>query len=189
MRSTIRIAALILMFVVLLVPLAVNASNGPCPDDPVLSASCNPTAPPYYVVINRTQEHLWDRPGTGCQPFILQHPECTTCDTSGDPNCSGIDVDAEVCQAVLSARGAAPGTVYEMCCNCATNPNGYWVYRERHFDGTSCPNPGRWVEGQLPPGTGIDLPTPLIVGGLVVLGFGLLGAGLLVRRRTVRVAQ
>lgn len=188
MRSTIRIAALILVMGVLLVPLVAFASGGPCPDDPVLSKNCYQTAPPYYVVINRTEEHLWDRPGTGCQPFILKHPECKGCET--DANCSAIDINAEVCQTVLSARAAAPGTVYEMCCNCAIDPNGYWVYREWNWDGTTCTLTNQqWIIRQLPPGTGIDLPAPLIVGGLVVLGLGLLAAGLLVRRRTVRLAH
>jgi hypothetical protein len=40
----------------------------------------------------------------------------------------------------------------------------------------------------LPPGTGIDLPAPVILGGLVAIGAVLLAAGLLVRRRTLRVA-
>jgi hypothetical protein len=54
-------------------------------------------------------------------------------------------------------------------------------------DGT-CPidpdNPD-WIQG-LPIGTGIDLPTSLIVGGLAIVGVGLLALGVLVRRRAVK---
>jgi hypothetical protein len=45
-----------------------------------------------------------------------------------------------------------------------------------------------WTDG-LPPGTGIDLPAPVIVAGLAALGAGLLAAGLVLRRRTVRMAR
>jgi hypothetical protein len=45
-----------------------------------------------------------------------------------------------------------------------------------------------WQDG-LPPGTGIDLPAPVIVGGLAVIGAGLLAAGILVRRRTLHTAS
>jgi hypothetical protein len=41
-----------------------------------------------------------------------------------------------------------------------------------------------WYDG-LPPGTGIDLPAPVIIGGLALMGGGLLAAGVLVRRRTL----
>ncbi len=183
MRRTIRLIALSLILVALLVPLGAWAGSGPCPDDPVASQNCNKNAPPYFVVTNRSEEHLWDRPGTGCQPFILKHPDCKDCTNTADPNCGGIDVNAEVCQTVLRTRGAPAGDVIEMCCNCATNPDGDWVYRTWTFDGNSCTGPTEWQRG-LPPGTGVDLPAPLIVGGLAVLGVGLVGAGVLVRRRT-----
>ncbi len=185
MRVTIRVVALSLILIVLLVPLAASANGGPCPDDPVASQNCNQNAPPYFVVTNRSEEHLWDRPGTGCQPFILKHPNCADCTNAADPNCSSIDVNAEVCQTVLASRSAPAGDVIEMCCNCATNPNGDWVYRVRHFDGSQCSDPGEWQQG-LPPGTGVDLPAPLVIGGLAVLGVGLVGAGVLVRRRAAR---
>jgi len=185
MRLTIRLVALSLILIVLLVPLAASASGGPCPDDPVASQNCNKTAPPYFVVTNRSEEHLWDRPGTGCQPFILKHPDCKDCTNPADPNCGGIDVNAEVCQTVLASRGAPAGDVIEMCCNCVSNPSGDWVYRVWSFDGSSCTGPGEWQRG-LPPGTGVDLPAPWIIGGLAVLGVGLVGAGVLVRRRVAR---
>ena len=88
-----------------------------------------------------------------------------------------------------------PVVLYEMCCDCEPDPDGDWMYTERELyeDGT-CPialdeneQPLECLEG-LPPGTGIDLPAPVIIGGLAIIGAGLLGAGLLVRRRTVRVA-
>ena len=197
MRSSLRIAALILVILALLLPLATTyASGGPCPDDPELSKTCYQTAPPFYVVINRTFDAL-DRPGTGCQPIILKNPDCKDC-CGADESCwqASYRVETEVCP-MLAARvdwmdAQQTETVYEMCCDCAYSSQGDWVYRTRllHSDGT-CPI----VDGEyddclrgLPPGTDIDLPAPFIVGGLAVLGAGLLAAGLLVRRRTVRTA-
>jgi hypothetical protein len=172
----------------LVIPLATYASNGPCPDDPVASQNCYQTAPPYFVVTNRAEEHISDRPGTGCQPFILNHPDCKDC-ADGDAACTAIDVDVELCQAYMAPQGLPAGDVIEMCCDCATDPGGYWVYRVREFDGSTCPLPAgwAWTEG-LPPGTGIDLPAPVIVGGLAILGAGLLAVGILMRRRTLRTA-
>lgn len=188
MRSTLRIAALALVLLVLVVPLAAHASNGPCPDDPQLSRTCVNQAPPYYVVINRSVEYLYPtRPGTGCQPIILKNPNCRDC-TSAE--CAAIDVEGKVCRTLPPPPAGETYVVYEMCCECAANPNGAWLVRVRDLqpDG-SCPLRSKdWVEG-LPLGTGIDLPVPIIVGGLTVAGLGLLGAGLLVRRRAVRTAQ
>jgi hypothetical protein len=190
MRAILRTIALALVILVLLVPMVAYAKGkprGPCPDDPVASKNCNPKTPPYYVVINRYEQHLTDRPGTGCQPFILKHPTCKDCTNAADPACSAIDVDVEVCQAVMAPKGMPAGDVYELCCNCATDPKGSWVYRIRKYDGKSCPNPSQWYTG-LPPGTGIDLPAPVIVGGLAAIGAGFLTVGLLVRRRSLRTA-
>ena len=186
MRSVVRIAALVLVLLVLLVPLVIQASNGPCPDDPVLSQDCVGTAPPYYVVINRSVEYLYpQRPGTGCQPIILQNPDCKDCMSS---ECTSIDVEAKVCSTLPPPPAGETAIVYEMCCACAINPDGDWLVRVRDLqpDGT-CPlrEPGEWIEG-LPPGTGVDLPAPVIIGVLAVLGAGLLAAGVVVRRRTLR---
>ena len=129
MRSMARIVALGLVLLALVVPLVAYASGGPCPDDPNAWQYCYRTAGvppenyPYFVVVNRTEEHMWDRPGTGCQPFIMKHPECVNCQT--DLGCAAIDVDAELCQAVMAPRGMPPGDVYVMCCDCA-HPNGMW---------------------------------------------------------------
>jgi hypothetical protein len=196
MRSLVRVAGLVLVLVALVVPLATYASGGPCPDDPVASQNCDATAPPYYVVLNRSEEHLADRPGTGCQPWILNHPTCLDCtgkECEPEPPMSAgsPDREAEVCLPMLSVRktdnGADP-ILYEMCCDCTTTA-GAWKFRLRewHADGT-CPivDPDEgWFEG-LPPGTGINLPAPLIIGGLAVIGAGLLAAGVLVRRRTLK---
>jgi len=187
MRSVLRISALSMVLLALVLPLAAHASDGPCADDPAASKTCLTKAPPYFVVINRSEEHLADRPGTGCQPFILKHPDCLDCADAGSSPCQGIDIDAEVCKAVMAPRKLPAGDVYEMCCACATNPAGTWVYRVRKFDGSACPlQQGQVWQNGLPPGTGIDLPAPLIIGGLAVLGAGLLTAGVLVRRRTPR---
>lgn len=185
MRSILRIAALVLVLLVLVVPLAAYASGGPCPDDPNLAKNCAQTAPPYYVVVNRSVEYLpWTRPGTGCQPFILKNPSCKDCLTP-DANCAAINVEAKLCKPYLKAAAGKKETVYEMCCNCAANPNGDWVYRIRELDDQgNCPVTGKWQRG-LPPNTGIDLPAPVIVGGLALIGAGLVAAGLLVRRRTL----
>lgn len=187
MRLSLRIPAIMLVLLALTVPLAAYAADGPCPDDPVLSETCLTEAPPYFIVTNRSEEHLADRPGTGCQPFILNHPDCLDCTDATDPACSTIDVDVEVCQAVMAPRGLPEGAVYEMCCDCAADPAGTWVYRERYFDGDSCPEPGPWTRG-LPPGTGIDLPAPVIISGLALIGAGLLAMGILLRRRTLKTA-
>jgi hypothetical protein len=191
MRSALRIAALSLVLLALLVPVAAFASDGPCPDDPELSKDCNQEAPPYYVVINRAVEYLYpDRPGTGCQPIILKYPDCKDCVSAEcTPAGGGPDVEAEVCQFLPPPDPGEIHVVYEMCCACAANPDGDWLFRIRLLDDTgSCPidpdNPD-WIEG-LPPGTGIDLPVPVIVGGLALLGAGLLAAGVVVRRRTVK---
>lgn len=183
MRS-IRILALILVLLALAMPLAAFAQV-PCPDDPTVE--CYPTAPPYYVVTNRAEVHLTDRPGTGCQPFILANPDCTDC-TGADPDCAVIDIANDVCYDVMHERGMMAGTLYELCCNCAVDPTGDWVYREWDFDGLGCQLVSEgWLEG-LPPGTGIDLPVPVIIAGAVVLGGGLLAAGLLMRRRSLQTA-
>jgi hypothetical protein len=184
MRSILRLSALILVLFALVMPMAAYAQV-PCPDDPTVE--CYPEAPPYYIVTNRAEAHLTDRPGTGCQPFIMANPDCLDCTNPTDAACSVIDVDADVCQAVMAAQSMPAGDVYEMCCNCATDPDGNWVYRTRFFDGSACPQPSDWLTG-LPPGTGIDLPVPLIIGGAVLLGGGLLAAGLVVRRRSLQTA-
>ncbi len=183
MRSILRISALILVLLALLVPLVVYAQV-PCPDDP--TADCYAEAPPYFVVTNRTEEHLTDRPGTGCQPFILANPDCKDCET--DPECLDIDIDEDICQAVLVPREALAGELFELCCNCATDPAGDWVYREWYFDGEGCQLVSEVWEDGLPLGTGIDLPTPLIIGLAVILGAALLAAGLMVRRRSLQTA-
>ncbi len=182
MRSILRISALILVLLTLIMPLAAYAQV-PCPDDPTVE--CYPDAPPYFVVTNRAVAQLTDRPGTGCQPFILAHPDCTDC-MSTDPAdpCYLIDVDVEVCQAIMLPRALPAGDLYELCCNCAVDPAGDWVYRVWDYDGTTgCTLVADWQEG-LPPGTGIDLPTPVIIGGAVLLGVVLLAAGVLLRRRS-----
>jgi hypothetical protein len=190
MRSTLRITAFILVLLALLAPLATYASNGPCPDDPVLSKECVAVAPPYYVVTNRSVEHLYpERPGTGCQPIILKHPDCLNCCQGAECMPPAIDVQSEVCQYLPKPPAGQTHIVYEMCCDCTVNPSGEWWFRVRLLqdDGT-CPIDGD-NEGcykGLPPGTGVDLPAPIIIGGLVVTGAGLLAAGVLVRRRALR---
>jgi hypothetical protein len=185
MRSILRISALILVLLALVMPLAAYAQV-PCPDDPTVE--CYPEAPPYYIVTNRAEAHLTDRPGTGCQPFIMANPDCIDCTNPADPACSVIDIDTDVCQAVMATAGMPAGDVYEMCCNCIADPTGDWVYRVWTYDGATCTLVSEgWLDG-LPPGTGIDLPVPLIIGAAVVLGGGLLAAGLLVRRRSLQTA-
>ena len=77
--------------------------------------------------------------------------------------------------------------VYQMCCASPAQCEGKWQYyiRELQPNGT-CPidsPPNDRCFDCLPPGTGIDLPAPVIVGGLASLGIGLLAAGLILRRR------
>jgi hypothetical protein len=195
MRSTLRIAGLILLLLVLLLPLVSYASDGPCPDDPVASQNCAQQTPPYYVVVNRSFERLGPQYGTGCQPWILNHPDCTDCDsTSGECLAAAIDVEQIICGYEMPNAGAQAGDIlYEMCCNCASDPSGIWLYRERRLQQNpttgawECPQYSPWQRG-LPPNTGIDLPAPLIVGGLGAAGVGLLAVGLAIRRWTLKVA-
>ena len=194
MRLTFRSAAIALVLLLLLAPLTTQAS-GPCPDDPELSKDCYPDTPPFYVVINRSFEDL-HRTGSGCQPIILNHPNCEDC-CGEDKACFDAEADLEtrVCPMLAAEveweNAGQTEIVYQMCCDCSTSAEGIWKYRVRllHEDGT-CPidpdNPGCY-EG-LPPGTGIELPAPLIIGGLAAIGMVLLGGGLLVRRRTIRAA-
>ncbi|MBN1137366.1 MAG: hypothetical protein JXM73_12325 [Anaerolineae bacterium] len=201
MRSVVRIVALLVALAVLLVVAAAAHADccgccppppapcpsdpcvgisltGPCPDDLEKSKECLLETPPYYVVINR-QVECPNRTGTGCAPFILKHPECTDCEA-----CQ-IDVEKELCKDELLGKVPAGETavLYEMCCDGA----GGWKFRIRILDNAgNCPldpNNREWVTG-LPPGTGINLPAPVIVGGLAFLGVAFLGVGIVVRRRT-----
>jgi hypothetical protein len=194
MRSVLRIMALTLVLLALLIPFTSFASGGPCPDDPVLSKSCNPDTPPFYVVINRSFEDL-TRTGSGCQPIILKNPDCEDCcDTSDACALASQDVEDRVCPLLADrvdwTTTAAPVTVYEMCCSCVTDPNGEWSYtvRELYADGTCPVNPDMVCVPGLPPDTGIDLPAQFIVGGLAAFGAVLLGLGLVLRRQSPRTA-
>lgn len=197
MRSRLRIVALGLVLLVLLVPMAAYADGGPCPDDPVGSKNCAKQAPPYYVVVNRSFERLGPEYGTGCQPWILENPDCKDCDDQGGA-CfdAAVEVEQTICGFEMPQAGAQEGDILiEMCCNCASNPDGDWKWRERTLqrrtttsgDIWECPNPGLWQDG-LPPNTGIDLPALIIIGGLAIIGAALLGAGVFLRRRTASVA-
>jgi len=195
MRSTLRIAGLLLLLSALLLPLVGYASDAPCPDDP--NVPCVSETPPFYIVINRDFEDL-TRTGSGCQPIILNHPDIEDCcgesEAVGEAN---FQVESEVCPLLADrvdwpADGDGPTViVYQMCCDCTGAAGGEWRYRVRLLqeDGT-CPideqNPGCYED--LPPGTGIDLPAPLIIGGLAVMGVALLATGMVVRRRSVRLA-
>jgi hypothetical protein len=195
MRSTLRIAGLILVTMALLLPLTSFASGGPCPDDPVASQNCAQQTPPFYVVVNRSFERLGTQYGTGCQPWILENPDCTDCTGDSDAcHTAAVDVEQIICGREMPNAGGQEGdTLYEMCCNCATDPDGVWMYRERtlHFNTDTqaweCPEFSDWLAG-LPPDTGIDLPAPLVIGGLGIIGVALLGVGIVLRRRAVRLA-
>jgi hypothetical protein len=190
MRSVPKLVALVLALLVLFVPLVAYASDeGPCPDDLEMMKDCDQEAPPHYVVINRSVEFK-DRPGTGCQPIILKNPECKDCT---GPDCTTIDVETEVCKPLLAGKVPSGETqiVYEMCCACASNPEGDWAFRIRDLDSEgNCPisqdNPD-WIRG-LPAGTGIDLPAPIIAAALAVAGLGLLVLGVVLRRRATATA-
>jgi hypothetical protein len=191
MRSTLRIAALIFVLLTMLLPLAAYAScGGPCPDDPVLSQTCDSTTPDFYVVANRTFDRLGPQYGTGCQPWILENPDCIGW-TVTPTECADAakDVETRICGGELpSSANPATDKLYEMYCD-----DGHWVYRERPFTaipgGFECDpaQAGPWMD-YLPPHTGIDLPAPLIVGGLAIAGVALVGTGFAVRRRTAKLA-
>lgn len=192
MQSRFRIAVLGLVLLALLVPAVAYADGGPCPDDPVGSKNCAQKAPPYYVVVNRSFERLGPEYGTGCQPWILENPDCKDCDEqSGACFDAAVEVEQTICGFEMPQAGAQAGdTLIEMCCFCENDPKGAWKWRERTLqlrtttagDIWECPDPGEWQDG-LPPDTGIDLPMPIIVGGLAIFGAVLLGAGVLLRRR------
>jgi hypothetical protein len=186
---------LVLALLALLVPVAAYADDGPCPDDPVDSENCTSQAPPYYVVSNGSSERLGTEYGTGCQPWILEHPDCREC--FGDSEeCFTAEVDVEqiICGFEMPEAGAKEGDVlHELCCNCpAGDSNGSWTYRERVLQKNpttgawECPNPGAWQMAQ-PPDTGIDLPAYVVVGGLATIGAMLLFTGVVVRRLHLRL--
>ncbi len=194
MRSTLRITGLLLLLLALMLPLAGYAQGGGCPDDP--NIPCVSETPPFYIVINRDFEDL-TRTGSGCQPIILNHPDIEDCCGESEALAeANFDVETNVCPLLAdrvdwAALGEDPTViVYQMCCDCSTDTDE-WRYRVRLLeeDGT-CPidpnNPGCYED--LPPGTGIDLPAPVIIGGLAVMGAALLGVGMVVRRRSVRLA-
>jgi len=178
----------------LLLPLVGYAQDVACPDDPDIP--CVSETPPFYVVINRDFEDL-TRTGSGCQPIILNHPDVEDCCGESEALLEAeADVEQNVCP-LLADRvaweelGDTPTViVYQMCCDCSADTSE-WRYKVRLLqpDGT-CPidpaNSGCYED--LPPGTGIDLPAPLIIGGLALIGAGLLAAGMMVRRRSVRLA-
>ncbi len=194
MRSILRITLLMFVLLALLAPVASYASGGPCPDDPEASKTCAQTAPPFYVVVNRDFDRLGPKYGTGCQPWILNNPDCKDCD-SGSDACvaAAIDVEQIICGREMPNAGAQEGdTLFEMCCDCAGDPKGTWMYRTRilqfneEIEAWECPQFSEWEKG-LPPDTGINLPAPLVVGGLAIVGVGLVGTGLVVRRRTAKL--
>lgn len=167
-----------------------------CPDDPQLSKTCNSTAPPFYVVMNRQFEDL-SRAGTGCQPIILKHPGCNDCCDLQDPACQAAEKDLQtrVCPVLASrvdwSQSTGTEVVYQMCCGSSLACDGKWFFRMRLLqpNGT-CPidpnNSGCY--NCLPPGTGIDLPAPFIVGALAALGILLLAAAWVLRRRSLKTA-
>jgi hypothetical protein len=166
-----------------------------CPDDPELSKNCTSTAPPFYVVVNRSFEDL-SRPGTGCQPIILKQPECKDCCNPEDPACNAANTDMEtrVCPLLAKrvdwSKSSGTETVYQMCCGETPECKGnMWSYRIRELrsDGT-CPIQDETCYACLPPGTGIDLPGPVIVGGLAIIGLGMLAVGVVIRTRTRKTA-
>jgi hypothetical protein len=194
MRSIVKVVALVVMLLALLVPLSAYASGGKCPDDPVASKNCNPDTPPYYVVINRDFEDL-TRDGSGCQPFILNHPECEDCCTDNGWTADCLAAHDQVVDLVcpLAAEHTDWDTwpddsvvLYVMCCDCNASADGEWRFTlyDVYEDGTCEPNPDNICILGLPPRTGIDLPAPVIAGGLAVLGAAMLGVGMIVRRRT-----
>jgi hypothetical protein len=207
MRFTLRIMSLTLVLLALLVPLAAHASCGPCPhgscapcpDDPVLSQTCDPTKPDFYVVANRAFDRLGPQYGTGCQPWILKNPDCKGwASTNAECTAAQADVTSRICGPMGELQGdpaslpTSPNdtaTLYEMYCD-----DGNWIYYERALTANCAAGTCYWDCGRptgphdyLPPRTGIDLPAPVIVGGLAAIGVGLLTAGVLVRRRTLRV--
>jgi hypothetical protein len=172
------------------VPVTECCAGVHCPDDPVLSKECDPDSPPFYVVINRTFEDL-SRPGSGCQPIILRNPRCVDCCNPDDKFCGAAqdEVESRVCPLLAAqvdwAESAGTEVVYEMCCGFSPTCEGKWYYRVRLLqeDGTCPIAPDSGCFECLPPGTGIKLPAPLLVGGLAGLGglMLLVGAALRVR--------
>jgi hypothetical protein len=192
MRSTLRIAGLLLLLSALLLPMVGYAEDVPCPDDP--DVPCVSETPPFYVVINRDFEDL-TRTGSGCQPIILNHPDVEDCCEESDALAEAVDdLETNVCP-LLADRvdwdtQEETVIVYQMCCDCSGDTSE-WRYHVRLLepDGTCDIDPqNSGCYEDLPPGTGIDLPAPLIIGGLAVMGAALLAVGMVVRRRSVRLA-
>ena len=194
MRSTLRITGLLLLLSALLLPLVGYAQDVQCPDDP--NIPCVSETPPFYIVINRDFEDL-TRTGSGCQPIILNHPDVEDCCGESEALAEAeADVETNVCPLLAdrvdwAALGEDPTViVYQMCCDCSTDADE-WRYKVRLLeeDGTCAIDPqnsGCYLD--LPPGTGIDLPAPVIIGGLAMVGAALVATGMVVRRRSVKLA-
>ena len=157
--------------------LKIGAAEDPCSQGPAPAKDCDPEPPPYYVVVN-SQQTCTNRNGSGCSPLVLGHPECTDCATCN------VDVQSDVCEPYLTGVVSEGRTevVYEMC-----QTGAGWRCRIRNFYSVgNCPiddaNPN-WGTCK-PEATGINLPAPVIVGGLSILGALFLAAGLVIRRRT-----
>lgn len=121
---------------------------------PKSSGACDPDTPPFYVVINGSWEDL-TRTGSGCEPIVLKHPECTDC-----ASCA-IDLEAEVCKPTLAGKVLTGQPVYEMCRSVISDPKRrvVWNYRIRVVfpDGT-CPVDPNAIDFVGPhPGIGVGI--------------------------------
>lgn len=121
-------------------------------------------------------------------------PYYTSTSPDGKASGTGTGVDPRLAETALELAsacewfrdeygGTTPETVYWVLVS-----GGSYSYFEYTLDaaGVCTPKPGSKIRPGTPPGFGTTVPAPIIVGGLVVLGFLLLGAGWLLSRRLRR---
>jgi len=101
--------------------------------------------------------------------------------TQGDPWACSDDtqldtvINDEVCD-IYSG-----GTLYQIF------PDSYRYHEVTWYSDTDCRVTSTVDYVGYPPSTGVDLPTPYIVGAVAVVGAGLLAVGLVIRRKRVAV--
>lgn len=62
-------------------------------------------------------------------------------------------------------------------------PSSYRYHVVTYYSATDCRVTATYDYAGYPPSTGVELPTPYIVGGVALVGVGLVAAGLFLRRR------
>jgi len=67
-------------------------------------------------------------------------------------------------------------------------PSSYRYHVVTYYSSVDCRVTATYDYAGYPPSTGVEVPTPIIVGGVALVGAGLVAAGLLIRRRKLAQA-